>query len=122
MGEGCFACTAKRCDCCKNFLIPGGSFRSTATGRSYNICKSLTCTSQNVVYLAHCVACDLQGVGSTANFKSRLANYKSHIKHKKRTCGIANHFIDRHGGDHSALKFMLIINTMRMLDKGRIFG
>ena len=24
------------------------------------------------------------------------------------TCGIANHFIDRHGGDHSALKFMLI--------------
>ena len=77
-------------------------------GRSYNICKSLTCTLQNVVYIAHCVACDLQAVGSTANFKSRLANYKSHIKHKKRTCGIANHFIDSHGGDHSAHKFMLI--------------
>ena len=33
----------------------------------------------------------------------------SHIlSTKKRTCGIANHFIDSHGGDHSALKFMLI--------------
>ena len=38
----------------------------------------------------------------------KFLNYKSHIKHKKRTCDIANHFIDRHGGDHSALKFMLI--------------
>ena len=57
--KGCFVCTAKRCDCCKNFLISGASFRSTATGRSY-ICKSLTCTSRNVVYLAHCVTCNLQ--------------------------------------------------------------
>ena len=85
-GGGCFLCTAKRCHCCKNFLIPAVSFRFTAPGRFYNICKSLTCTSQNVVYLAHCVACDLQGVGSTVNFESRLANYKSHIKYKKRTC------------------------------------
>ena len=105
--KGCFVCTAKRCDCCKNFLISGASFRSTATGRSY-ICKSLTCTSRNVVYLAHCVTCNLQGVGSTVNFKSRLANYKSHIKYNKRTCSIVNHFIDVHGGDHSSLKFMLI--------------
>ena len=50
----------------------------------------------------------LQGVGSTANFKSRLANYKSHIKHKRRTCRITNHFIDMHEEDYSSLKFMLI--------------
>ena len=81
--KGCFVCTAKRCDCSKNFLISGASFRSTATGRSYNICKSLTCTSRDVVYLAHCATCNLQGVGSTVNFKSRLANYKSHIKYQK---------------------------------------
>jgi hypothetical protein len=55
-----------------------------ATGRIFIILKSLTCTSSNVVYLAECVLCGLQGVGSTANFKSRLANYKSHIKHKRR--------------------------------------
>ena len=42
---------------------------------------SLTCTSANVVlvYLAQCVDCNLQGVGSSINFKKRLANYKSHI-------------------------------------------
>ncbi len=106
----------------KNFLVPSGSFRSTATGRSYNICKSLTCTSQNVVFLAHSVACDLQGIGSTANFKSRLANYKSHIKHKKRTCSIANHLIDSHGDDHSALKVMLIDQHHENVRQRRIFG
>ena len=47
-------------------------------------------------------------LGSTANFKSRLANYKSHIKHKRRTCSITNHFIDMHEADYSSLKFMLI--------------
>ena len=33
---------------------------------------------------------------------------KSHIKHRRRTCGVVNHFIDVHGGEHSNLKFMLI--------------
>ena len=70
--------------------------------------KPLTCTSENVVYLASCGICDLQGVGSTVSFKSRLANYKSHIKHKRKTCSIVNHFIDMHEADHSSLKFMLI--------------
>ena len=107
-GEGCYKCDAKRCDSCKNFLIFGNSFRAAATGRIFLILKSLTCTSSNVVYLAECVLCGLQGVGSTANFKSRLANYKSHIKHKRRTCSITNHFIDVHEADHSSLKFMLI--------------
>ena len=108
-GEGCYKCDAKRCDSCKNFLIFGNSFRAAATGRIFLILKSLTCTSSNVVYLAECVVCGLQGVCSTANFKSRLANYKSHIKHKRRTCSITNHFIDVHEADHSSLKFMLIV-------------
>ena len=108
LGTGCSACNAERCDCCKNFLLCGSSFCSIATGKTYFIRKSLTCTSQNIVYLACCLTCNLQGVGSTKNFKSRLANYKSHIKHRKKTCNIANHFIDCHGADHSSLKFMLI--------------
>ena len=62
------------------------------------------------------MACNLQGVGSTVNFKTRLANYKSHIKHNKRTCSIVNYFLDCHGADHSLLKFMLID---RRLDKLR---
>ena len=61
-----------------------------------------------MVYLAECLACGLQGVGSTVNFKARLANYKSHIKRGHRTCSIVNHFLDCYGADHSYLKFMLI--------------
>jgi hypothetical protein len=61
-----------------------------------------------VVYLAECLACGLQGVGSTVNFKARLANYKSHIKRGHRTGSIVNLFLDCHGADHLYLKFMLI--------------
>ena len=80
---GCYKCSAKRCDSCKNFLVSGSSFRSVITKKIFKIGKSLTCGSENVVYLAQCVACGLQGVGSTINFKTRLANYKSHIKRKR---------------------------------------
>ena len=90
----------KRCDCCRNFLVTGDWFRSIATNKVFKIGKSHTCTLANVVYLAQCVECGLQGVGSSVNFKKRLANYKSHIKQKRRTCGILNHFLDCHDVDH----------------------
>ena len=105
---GCFKCKSKRCDCCKNFLQDGSTSISHITGRVFQIGKLLTCTSDNVVYLASCVVCGWQGVGSTINFKTRLADYKSHIKRNKRTCGIVNHFLYFHGADHSLLKFKLI--------------
>jgi hypothetical protein len=95
-GEGCYKCDAKRCDSYKNVFIFGNPFCAAATGRIFLILKSLTCTSSNVVYFAECALCGLQDVCSTANFKSRLANYKSHIKHERRTCSITNHFIDVH--------------------------
>ena len=44
-------------------------------------------------------------MGSTINFKTRLAIYKSRIKRNKR---IINHFLDCHDADHSCLKFKLI--------------
>lgn len=105
---GCHKCSTIRCDCCTNFLIEGSSFYSSATKRTFKIQKKLTCNSQNVIYLAECVSCNLQGVGSTLSFKPRLANYKSHIKYKRRTCGIVNHFLDFHNADHSSLKFRII--------------
>ena len=99
-----FNCNAKHCDACKNIFMSGSSFRASATGQLFEINKPLTCTSENIVYLASCGICVLQGVGST----TRLANYKSHIKHKRKTCSIVNHFIDMNDADHSSLKFMLI--------------
>ena len=59
--------------------------------------KSLqSCTefSKNVIYIAFCLNCLKQGVGSTVDWKPRLRNYKSHIKKKVRSCSIVNHFID----------------------------
>jgi hypothetical protein len=35
--------------------------------RIFQIGKVLTCTTSHVVYLARCMACNLQGVGSTVN-------------------------------------------------------
>ena len=88
-GNGCSKCL-KRCDCCNHFLISAESFSPTITGRLYYIRKTLNRSSPNVVYLAQCVTCGLQGVGSTVNFKSRLVNYKSHIKRRRRMCGVVN--------------------------------
>ncbi|XP_028410255.1 uncharacterized protein LOC114532856 [Dendronephthya gigantea] len=117
VGQGCIKCTARRCDCCQHFLKPGGEFVSAVTGRKFSIRKTLTCTSEHVIYLAECVACNLQGIGSTINFKPRLANYKSHIKHGRRTCGVVNHFIDKHDNKHLKLKFMLIDQNKEDLRK-----
>ena len=118
---GCFKCAAKRCDCCRNFLVVGTSFSSIKTKKIYKISKSLSCTSANVIYLAICVACHLQGVGSTTNFKKRVANYKSHIKRQRRTCSIVNHFLDCHIANHSTLKLMLIDQRDDDLREGENF-
>ena len=58
----------------------------------YDVREDLT---QNVVYLAYCTKCGLQGVGSTVKWKARLANYKSHIKKRiKKPCRIVKHFMN----------------------------
>ena len=46
------------------------------------------------IFGAICTKCLKQGVGSTTVRKPRLRNYKSHIKHGLKTCGIAKHFIE----------------------------
>ena len=38
--------------------------------------------------------CGQQGVGSTINWKPRLANYKAHIKKKIPSCRIVRHYIE----------------------------
>ena len=62
--------------------------------RVYKIRQSTSCVSKNVIYIAFCLNCLKQGVGSTVDWKPRLQNYKSHIKKTMRSCSIVNHFID----------------------------
>ena len=92
-------------------MVTGDWFRSNATSKVFKIGKSHTCTSANVVYLAQCVDCGLQGVGSSQTTNHTLS--KNH-----RTCGIVNHFLDCHDADHSSLKFILSLH----LEKVKIFG
>ena len=84
----------KNCDSCNNYVKETTSITSHATGRRFKIRRESTCTSKNVIYVAYCKSCGKQGVGSTVAWKSRLSNYKSHIKNKIPTCRIVRHFIE----------------------------
>ena len=106
---GCFRCDHKVCDACHNFLLPSNRIKSVATGKSYKIRHSLSCHTDYIIYCAICLLCNRQCVGSSVNFRARLSNHKSHIRQKKRTCHLVNHFIDNaHDHPSSSLKFVLI--------------
>ena len=97
-----------KCDLCKNYLIQASKFQSSATGRQYPIQQGLSCSSRNVIYLATCVKCNLQYVGSTSTeFKVTFRNHKSNMLKNKRTCELAIHFND---SEHeiSQINFIII--------------
>ena len=103
----------RTCDSCKNFVDPVSHIQCRATGKIFQIRKSITCNTSNVIYLAYCTKCSMQGIGSTTQWKPRLRNYKSHIKKKVYSCEIAKHFIDTCPGpdpDHASkyLRFILL--------------
>ena len=58
--------------------------------------QEINCQSANIIYLVTWMRCNIQGVGRSVKFIHRMSNYFSHIKQKKRTCAIINHFIDNH--------------------------
>ena len=84
----------QRRDSRANFVVVKSSFECFATKRIYKVRWSTSCVSKNVIYIAFCLNCLKQGVGSTVDWKPRLRNYKSRIKKKVRSCSIVNHFID----------------------------
>ena len=87
----------KPCVYCKLFSkTETNHFTSLSTGQSYKIRQSINCQSKNVIYVVKCVKCNLQGVGHGRKFSKRISNHFSHIKQKRRTCSIGNHFIDHH--------------------------
>ena len=91
--RGYTKCTYKNCDSCNNFVDETTYIERNATGRKYKIRRDTSCSSKNVIYVAYCIKCMKQGVGSTISWKPRLSNYKSHIKKRKLTCRIVKHFI-----------------------------
>ena len=83
----------KRCDSCTNFMVAKSSFKCFTTKRICKVRPSTSRVSKNVIYIAFCLNCLQQGVGSTVDWKPTLQNYKPHVKKKARYCSIINHFI-----------------------------
>ena len=112
--KGYVKCTRK-CDSCNNFVDATSNITSFATGRKFKIRSDITCNTRNIIYVAYCVSCGKQGVGSSVSWKPRLANYKSHIKNKIRSCKIATHFIDTCNAN--SLRFILVdvVNNIESL-------
>ena len=78
--KGVVRCDSTRCDVC-NCAVPGSSFTSHTTKRSYAINYQLDCNSYNVVYLITCKVCGLQYVGSNSTkFRLRFNNHKRRLR------------------------------------------
>lgn len=122
-GEHGYVKCKRSCDSCSNFVLETSSIVSYATGRKFQIRRNSSCNTKNIVYVACCQTCGKQGVGSTVSWKSRLANYKSHIKKSLNTCRIARHFIeDCKDETFSNLKFIIVdvVNNTDLLEKNDI--
>ena len=75
---------------------------------TYQIKSFLSCTSKCVIYLATCLKCNVQYVGSTATeFKIRFRNHKSDLLNNRGRCELAVHF---NSAPHhiSQIKFIII--------------
>ena len=77
------------------------TFKSITNGNSFKIRQEINCQSTNIIYLVTCMRSNIQGVGRSVKSNRRMSNYFSHIKQKKRTCDIVNHFIDNHSDEWS---------------------
>ena len=80
---GTNACGRARCELCTLIEI-GDKFVSKVTGENFSINQSFDCNSKDVVYLLACVACGLQYVGSTNNFRYRMNNHRSRLRNPRR--------------------------------------
>ena len=61
-------------------MVAKSKFENFATKGIYKLIRVITCLSKNVIYIAFGLNCLKQGVGSTVDWKTKLLNYKSHIK------------------------------------------
>ena len=113
---GYVKCTRSACDTCSNFEDETTFIKSHATGRKFFIRRESSCSTKYVIYVAYCTNCNKQGVGSTVAWKTRLSNYKSHIRKNVSSCKIVKHFLDE---SVSNLRFVIVdvINNTENLSK-----
>ena len=75
---------------CPSIRTANSEFTSSVTGRVYNIInghddKTVTCNSNNVIYLMTCKTCGVQYVGETVQcFRIRMNGHRTSFKTNKR--------------------------------------
>lgn len=82
------------------------------------ILQSLFCDSKFVIYLAECIKCKLQYVGSTTNFLQRLSKYKRNIVERIGDTRFENHMRKCHEKTDNPLS-MVTITPIRQYDPQR---
>ena len=81
-------CNGPNCLTCPTIKNAEGKITSTVTGRTYDIInhtnESITCKSNNIIYLMTCKLCGIQYVGETNQlFSKRNTQHRSSSKHGK---------------------------------------
>ena len=88
-------CEYAPCSMCKYIPINCNNFKSTITGEVYQIKDTMTCKSENIIYLITCTQAHCSGkqyVGeSQLSLRTRGANHLSSVR-CKRPFPVAEHF------------------------------
>ena len=93
---GNFKLHNENCVTCKRMEDGKTSFRSSKTGREYNITRHYTCESSCIIYIAHCSLCQQDYVGqSTRTMRARHIGHRSEIR--TGADGLGRHFLEKHG-------------------------
>jgi len=102
--SGGFAqCNKSACLTCKHHAVSTKRFTSTAFATTHSVEGSISCKTENVIYLITCRVCRVQYVGETGrNLASRLTNHRSDITHTKNTA-IAIHFNSHENSTNQSL-------------------
>ena len=109
---GCKSCN--NCFLCKFYLIETDTFKSYHCDSEFKINQELTCNSEGIIYLILDFVCRRCYVGSTVdNMKTRMSNYKNHLKIKHKGCEMAQHFAEVQADTHS----LLVDDTVNMRSK-----
>ena len=92
-------------------------FKSNSNCQIFNIRQNINCQSEKVAYIIWCEEYKLKGVGRTIKMNTRLSNYYSHIKQKRRMCSSVNHFIDKHANNWKDV--LRIMGTVKLTNPPR---
>ena len=119
--ERCKPCTENKSKKCCRQLNDTTTFKSSVTGREFNIYHACSCQSKNIIYLMECTKCNLQYVGKTqTSLEKRINGHRSDVNCKVEPIGADKHFrLPEHNFTRDA-KFTIIEQARNVRDKNEM--